>query len=110
MATMRQSLAVIVALLSLAIVPHAFAGEPARELVVQLSEPALAAQGYRAVQPGALPAAVRSRFASLGLHASRALSEHSIASERVLPEMFAFHPERIILVDAPDAADRKSVV
>ena len=110
MATMRHSLAVVVALLTFAVVPHAFAGEPARELVVQLSEPALAAQGYRAVQPGALPAAVRSRFASLGLHATRALGERSIASERVLPETFAFHPERIVLVEAPDAALAQSAL
>ena len=82
----------------------AVAGEPARELVVQLSAPALSDPGMRAVQPGALPAAVRSRFAALGLHATRALGTRAAPPAAVLPELFGFHPERILLVDAPDPA------
>jgi subtilisin family serine protease len=95
------SLAVLASVAIGSAVP-AVAGEPARELVVQLSAPALSSRGLRAVQPGALPAAVRSRFASLGLHATRALGTRSAAPASVLPEVFAFHPERILLVDAAD--------
>ena len=87
------------------------AGEPAREIVVQLSAPAVASLGMRAVQPGALPSTVRARFAALGLHATRALAEPSVAPDAgVLPDVFAFHPERIVLVDAPDAALARSAL
>ena len=98
------------ALAVLAIVPSALAGEPARELVVQLSGSALATPGFAAVRPGALPAAVRTRFAALGVRATRALAEDRALAARALPEAFAFHPERIVLVEAPDSALAQSAL
>lgn len=53
--------------------------------------------------PGALPAAVRARFAALGVRATRAFSERLGAQAAVLPELYGFHPERIVLVEAADA-------
>ncbi len=90
----------IIAVLTLA--PIARAGEPARELVVQLSAAAAGETGARSV--GALPAAVRARFGALGLHASRGFAERLAARHGPLPDLYGFDPARIVLVEAPDAA------
>jgi hypothetical protein len=103
--------ALLSTLVALSLAAPAWAGDPTRELVVQLSSAALAPDGAvaRAVRPGALPAAVRARFGALGLHASRAFAEpftsEAVATPRTpLPEVYGFHPERIVLVEAPDTA------
>ena len=62
---MRAHACTLVALL---LSSPAWAGNPARELVVQLSPAALPGASTRAISPGALPAAVRARFTALGLH------------------------------------------
>lgn len=101
----------------------ALAAAPARELVVQLSSAALAAPSEARLRPGgdapyvraqALPAAVRTRFAALGLRATRALAAPhpngsfaaapALGVRRALPELYGFHPERVVLLEAPDAA------
>src|SRR5262245_48691482 len=82
----------------------ASAGNASRELVVQLSANAVTAPGFSARSVGALPAAVRGRFAALGLHATRALGVPLATSARPLRSLDRFHPERILLVEAPDAA------
>src|SRR5262249_11413084 len=82
----------------------AHSAEPSRELVVQLSDRAAGATALRAVSPGALPAAVRSRFAALGVRPTRAFAEGLQARDAPLPEIYAFHPERIVLVEAPEPA------
>jgi hypothetical protein len=96
----------------LALVP-VLMGAPAAarsaELVVQLSREALAGTGTRAAVVRALPAGVRGRFATLGLRATRALRDGLLASSAAaapgaLPEGFGFHPDRIVLVEAPDSA------
>jgi subtilisin family serine protease len=66
------------------------------------------------VRASALPAAVRARFAALGLRATRALAAphpngsfaaaRSLGVRRALPELYGFHPERILLLEAPDEA------
>jgi subtilisin family serine protease len=93
------------------------AAEPARGLVVQLSPQAVGAGPasggcpLRALSLRALPASVRDRFAALGVHATRTLTERLVAggepllgASPPLPEIYGFHPERIVLVEAPDAA------
>jgi hypothetical protein len=93
-------------LVALCLATPAWAGDPARELVVQLSSAALAPGGIaaRAAEPGALPAAVRARFGALGLRASRAFAEPLDRPRVPLPDLYGFHPERIVLVEAPDSA------
>jgi subtilisin family serine protease len=80
------------------------AGGPARELVVQLSEAAIGTPGFRVTHAGAVPAAARERFRALGLRATRAMSEQLHARGRPLPEIYGFHPQRIVLLEAADAA------
>jgi len=80
------------------------AAATSRELVVQLSAAGAGSASLRAMSPGALPAAVRGRFAALGVHATRAFAERLEARGAPLPEIYAFHPERIVLLEAPDAA------
>src|SRR5262245_24738327 len=80
------------------------AAEPARELVVQLSESAVGGAGFRMLHAGAVPAAARARFASLGLRATRAMSERLGARAKPLPDIYGFHPERIVLLEAVDSA------
>ena len=58
----------------------------------------------RSVHAGALPAAVRARFGALALRPTRALAERVAVARTPLPEIYAFHPERIVLVEAPDSA------
>ena len=77
---------------------------PARELIVQLRAGAVDAPALRAVGPGALPTVIRARFSALGLHATRSFSERLASRGTALPEIFAFHPERIVLVEAADSA------
>jgi len=101
---MRALQLFIVALALLAPVAPALAGDASRELIVQLSAGAVSAPGMSARHVGALPTAVRGRFAALGLHATRALTEQLSDGARPLPELYHFHPERIVLVEAPDAA------
>lgn len=111
--------ALVLGLLGCAGAVHAAA--PARELIVQLSAGALDVPPVAAaapagpgafVRPGALPAAVRSRFSALGLRATRALAApgregafgaaSALGTGRALPEAYGFHPERILLLEAPD--------
>jgi subtilisin family serine protease len=93
---------VVLVLASLLTACPARAGDPPRELVVQLSVSALggSAAGVRSVR--ALPAAVRARFGALGLHATRGLAERLATKRAPLPDLYDFHPERIVLVEAPD--------
>lgn len=109
MDAMRSTLTLLAAL---ALVMPARAAEPARTLVVQLSAAAVAAPASAAslshVRVPALPSAVRQRFAALGLRATRALTEPAsraqpLAMRRALPEVYDFHPERIVLVEAADS-------
>src|SRR5262249_34405518 len=102
-----------------AAVTPARAGDPSRELVVQLSPLAAGATPLGAGAHGAIPAAVQRRFASLGLRATRAFGEQlapyaqleaSPGRAAALPEIYAFHPERIVLVEAPDAALARSAL
>jgi len=82
----------------------ALAGAPDRELVVQLSAPAV---GGASLRSGALPAAVRGRFAALGLLPARTFAtarSAETADHRPLPDIFDFHPERVVLVEAPDSS------
>src|SRR5206468_4952486 len=75
----------------------------------------------------ALPAAVRGRFAALGLQVTRAFGERLPAPglawartswpaeagpdpSAALPEIYGFHPERIVLVEAPDPALARSAL
>jgi subtilisin family serine protease len=101
---MRIPLSILVALGVLTPVAPALAADASRELIVQLSADAAPAPGYAARPVGALPLAVRGRFAVLGLHATRAFSEALSTGARPLPMAYHFHPERIVLVEAPDAA------
>ena len=121
MATMPLVLSLLATLLLAA---PAFAGAPARQLIVQLSGAALGAPSDAAaapagdgafVRPNALPAAARARFAALGLRATRALAApaaggaafgaaRSLGVRRALPALYGFSPERIILFEAPDEA------
>ena len=102
-AAMRTLLSILAALALLAPAASALAGDASRELIVQLSADGVSAPGYALRSAGALPAAVRGRFAALGLHATRALTEQ-LSAARPLPPSYHFHPERIVLVEAPDAA------
>jgi hypothetical protein len=101
---MRTLHPILVALALFALAGPASAGDPSRELIVQLSADAAASPGFALRSVGALPAAVRGRFAALGLHATRALGEQLSIAARPLPAAYHFHPERIVLVEAPDAA------
>ena len=101
---MRALHPILVALALFALAGPASAGDPSRELIVQLSADAAASPGFALRSVGALPAAVRGRFAALGLHATRALGEQLSIAARPLPAAYHFHPERIVLVEAPDAA------
>ncbi len=119
---MRLAALIVTALLLAAGITPARAGVPARELVVQLSAGAIAPPSDASAQPGAtpyvrpdaLPAAVRARFAALALHATRALAAPSpqrafgaataLGVRGALPELYDFHPERVLLLEAPDAA------
>src|SRR5262245_43314866 len=92
------------------LVPVARAGNAPRELVVQLSAEAVSTSGYAVRSAGAVPLAVRGRFAALGLHATRAMTEDLSGAARPLPSLHRFHPERIVLVEAPDAALAKSAL
>src|SRR5262245_49963814 len=105
-AAMRISLVTTAVLVSTLLVPvaPARAGDAARELVVQLSAGALESPGASARSVGALPTTVRRRFAALGLQATRTFAEQLAASREPLPEVYDFHPERIVLVEAPDTA------
>ena len=102
-ASMRHTIQYLSALLLVA--ASARAGIPAREIVVQLSSPALAGQSFRS---SALPAAVRRRFAALGLLPARAFAAEragaGLAPGRDLPAIYDFHPERILLVEAADSS------
>ncbi len=82
----------------------AHAGDPPRELVVQLSSVAVRELDAHAIATGALPAAARARFAALGLRATRAFAGKLSMRAAVLPEIYGFHPERIVLVEAADSA------
>src|SRR6516162_2335184 len=86
-AAMRALQLFIVALALLAPVAPALAGDASRELIVQLSAGAVSAPGMSARHVGALPTAVRGRFAALGLHATRALTEQLSDGARPLPEL-----------------------
>ncbi len=100
---MRLLLALgLATLVSLA--PPAHSAPPARELVVQLSPLATGGSGFRVTHTGAVPAAMRARFAALGVRATRALVERLAVRGDVLPDVYGFHPERIVLVEAPDSA------
>jgi len=88
----------------IALAATARGGEPARELVVQLSPLALSEPGFRLTHVGAVPAAARARFAALGVRATRAFTERLAARGDAMPEAYGFHPERIVLLEAPDAA------
>jgi hypothetical protein len=101
---MRALLRILVALAFLTPAAPALAGDPSRELVVQLSADAVASPGFALRSAGALPAAVRGRFSALGLRATRSLAERLSIAARPLPAAYHFHPERIVLVEAPDAA------
>ena len=106
---MRPLLSFVSGLLLLA--GLARAGEPSRELVVQLRAGVADTRALRASGPGALPAAVRGRFAALGVRATRALSERlALRGDAVLPEIYGFHPERIVLVEAPDSSLARSAL
>ena len=94
---MRALHPILVALALFALAGPASAGDPSRELIVQLSADAAASPGFAVRSVGALPAA-------LGLHATRALGEQLSIAARPLPAAYHFHPERIVLVEAPDAA------
>jgi len=87
-AAMRTShvttVAAVLALSLLAPAAPARAGDAPRELVVQLSAGALESPGMSLRSVGALPTAVRRRFAALGLHASRAFAEALATSRRPL--------------------------
>ena len=101
---MRTPFFVLIPLALLAPAGPALAGDAPRELIVQLAPGAGATPGFAVRSVGALPAAVRGRFAALGLHATRALAEELSVTARPLPAAYHFHPERIVLVVAPDAA------
>ena len=101
---MRTLHPILVALALFALAGPASAGDPSREMIVQLSADAAASPGFAVRSVGALPAALRGRFAALGLHATRALGEQLSIAARPLPAAYHFHPERIVLVEAPDAA------
>ncbi len=104
------------AALAFALAHPAHAADPARELVVQLSADAISSpsRDVTAARPEhvrvrALPSAVRQRFAALGLLPTRALTEPAgparpLAARRALPDVYDFHPERIVLVEAADSA------
>lgn len=96
----------VLLILSLFLSGSVAAPRSASQLVVQLRSGIVDPPALRAIGPGALPAVVRARFATLGLRATRALSERLAAREpgAALPEIFDFHPERIVLVEAADAA------
>src|SRR5262245_49644670 len=94
---------VALALIAPAAPRRATAGGASRELIVQLSAGAVSSSGFAVRSVGALPAAVRGRFNALGVRATRALGEQ-MGAARPLPEPYRFHPERIVLVEAPDAA------
>ena len=98
---MRTLVRTLVALL---LASTARAAAPGRELIVQLSTGAVGASSARAVPLAALPGAVRARFAALGLRPTRAFARPSTTPGRALPEIYAFHPERVLLVEAPDSA------
>ena len=118
----------LAALLALAAaVTSARSGEPSRELIVQLSPLGAGATSLRTASTRALPAAVRGRFAALGLQVTRAFGERlpapGLAWARTswraeagpdpaaaLPEIYGFHPERIVLVEAPDPALARSAL
>src|SRR5438552_10821459 len=117
----------LAALLALAAaVTSARSGEP-RELIVQLSPLGAGATSLRTASTRALPAAVRGRFAALGLQVTRAFGERLPAPglawaqtswpaeagpdpSAALPEIYGFHPERIVLVEAPDPALARSAL
>jgi len=99
---MRTLLFIVPALALLAPTAPALAGDAPRELIVQLS--AGAAPGHVVRSVGTLPASVRGRFSALGVRATRTLREPMSATTRPLPAPYRFHPERIVLVEAPDAA------
>ena len=110
---MRSILLLLVALVvALALAVPGHAADASRELVVQLAAGALGEPARAtplAARPDALPLAVRARFTALGLHATRALTASRmanapLAARHALPEVFGFHPERIVLVEAADTA------
>jgi hypothetical protein len=110
---MRSILRFLVALvITLAPAVPGHAADASRELVVQLAAGALGEPARAtplAARPDAFPLAVRARFAALGLHATRALTASRmatapLAARHALPDVFGFHPERIVLVEAADTA------
>jgi hypothetical protein len=101
---MRAPLPILVALALLTPARPALAGAAPRELIVQLSAGAASLPGFAVRSAGALPASVRGRFAALGLRATRVLAEELSVTATPLPAIYHFHPERIVLVEAPDAA------
>jgi subtilisin family serine protease len=101
---MRALITFLVALALLDPAAPARAGDASRELIVQLSAGSVSAPGFALRSAGALPAAVRGRFAALGLAATRVLGDAPSLTARPLPAAYRFHPERIVLVEAPDAA------
>jgi hypothetical protein len=101
---MRTLLLYTVALAFLPQASPACAANHSRELIVQLSAGSVPAPGFALRSAGALPAAVHGRFAALGLAATRVLGDSPSLAARALPAAYRFHPERIVLVEAPDAA------
>jgi subtilisin family serine protease len=107
---MRAHVLTLVALALLTSVAPAHAGDASRELIVQLSAGAVSSPGFAVRSVGALPAAVRGRFGALGVRATRTLGEPMSVTARALPAGYRFHPERIVLVEAPDAARAASAL
>ncbi|HEY6194091.1 MAG TPA: S8 family serine peptidase [Candidatus Eisenbacteria bacterium] len=94
---------IVLTLAALLLAGPAWAGGPTRELVVQLSSAAVGSTSVRSLRSGALPAAVRARFGALALRPTRAFAEPLALARAPLPDLYAFHPERIVLVEAPDS-------